>query len=207
MQNVIGKIKIGTVFVMDPTLKPKSAKPEEEEFTDAKILYFHPTATDIHEKRKQVGISEGIVSFFLPFTNNEEPIQCISTLNFTHVMKQVETDIWLNMVITHPETLYGPRQTAKEEMETIANTKFRANLFREEDSKIFYKLLDVYYRYFSLFHGTFRDLHQKHEDTFEQVMDDFTKNFEYHFFSKEFEKNFFWNLSLQGLFYCPIEKK
>ena len=111
------------------------------------------------------------------------------------------------MVITHPETLYGQRQTAKEEMETIANTKFRANLFREEDSKIFYKLLDVYYRYFSLFHGTFRELHQKHEDTFEQVMDDFTKNFEYHFFSKEFEKNFFWNLSLQGLFYCPIEKK
>ena len=59
--NVVGKIKIGSLFIMDPTLKPKSAKPEEEEFTDAKIMYFHPIQTDIHEKRKQVGISEGIV--------------------------------------------------------------------------------------------------------------------------------------------------
>lgn len=205
--NLIGKIKIGTVFIMDPTLKPKHQKPEEEEYTDAKILYFHPTATDIHEKRKQVGISEGIVSFFLPFTNNEEPIQCISTLNFTHVMKQVETNIWLNIVITHPETLYGVRPSQKEESETIANNKFRVSMFREEDSKIFYKLLDVYYRNFCLFHGLIKDLYQKYEDTFEQVLDDFTKNFEYHFFTREFEKNFFWNLSLQGLFYCPIEKK
>jgi hypothetical protein len=74
LPNIIGKIKIGTVFLMDPTLKPKHEKPEEEEYTDAKILFFHPTTTDIHEKRKQVGISEGIVSFFLPFTNNEEPV-------------------------------------------------------------------------------------------------------------------------------------
>lgn len=50
--NILGKIKIGSVFIMDPTLKPKTIKPEEEEFTDAKIMYFHPMATDIHEKRK-----------------------------------------------------------------------------------------------------------------------------------------------------------
>lgn len=123
-QGVIGKIKIGSIFVMDPTLKPQKEKPEEEEFTDAKIMYFHPISTDIHEKRKQVGISEGIVSFFLPFTDNQEPVECISTLSFTHVMKQVETNIWLNIVITHPETLYGPRQDPKEEAETIANNKF-----------------------------------------------------------------------------------
>lgn len=124
LQGVIGKIKIGSIFVMDPTLKPQKEKPEEEEFTDAKIMYFHPISTDIHEKRKQVGISEGIVSFFLPFTDNQEPVECISTLSFTHVMKQVETNIWLNIVITHPETLYGPRQDPKEEAETIANNKF-----------------------------------------------------------------------------------
>lgn len=80
-------------------MRPKTKKPEEEEYTDAKIMYFHPISTDIHEKRKQVGISEGIVSFFLPFSDNEEPIQCISTLTYTHVMKEVEKDIWLNIVI------------------------------------------------------------------------------------------------------------
>lgn len=34
---------------MDPTLKPTKERPEEEEFTDAKILYFYPQTIDIHE--------------------------------------------------------------------------------------------------------------------------------------------------------------
>ena len=51
-QSIISKIKIGSLFLINPTLKPKSAKPEEEEYTDAKILFFHPKSMDIHEKRK-----------------------------------------------------------------------------------------------------------------------------------------------------------
>ena len=205
--SILGKIKIGSIFALDPTFRPKAAKPEEEEYTDAKILFFHPKATDIHEKRKQVGISEGIVSFFLPFTQSEEPIQCISTLNFTHVMKEVEKDIWLNIVVTHPETLYGQRPDPKEEAETIANNKFHVSLFREEDSKIFYRLLDTFHNYFILFHGPMRELWNKAEEQFDNILEDFTKNFDHHFFTKEFERNFFWNIEFQGLFYCPIEKK
>ena len=122
-------------------------------------------------------------------------------------MKEIEKDIWLNIVVTHPDTIYGPKIDAKEEAETIANNKFHVSLFREEDSKIFYRLLDAFYKYFSLFHGTFRDLYNAHPAAFDSILDDFTKNFEYHFFAKEYERNFFWNLELQGLFYCPIEKK
>ena len=90
---------IGSVFIVDPTLKPKAKKPQEEEFTDAKIMFFYPPNIDIHERRKQCGISEGIVSFFQPFTSEEEPIECISTLQFTHLIKQVEPNIWLNIVL------------------------------------------------------------------------------------------------------------
>jgi hypothetical protein len=43
-------------------------------------LFFYPDTIDIHERRKQAGISEGIVSFFQPFTEEEDPIECISTL-------------------------------------------------------------------------------------------------------------------------------
>lgn len=50
--SIINKIKIGSLFFMDPTFKPQKAKPEEEEYTDAKIMYFHPNTLDIHEKRK-----------------------------------------------------------------------------------------------------------------------------------------------------------
>jgi len=52
LQGALSKLSIGSVFVVDPSRKPKSKKPQEEEFTDAKILFFHPPDTDIHEKRK-----------------------------------------------------------------------------------------------------------------------------------------------------------
>ena len=112
---MLDQIKIGSVFLVDPTLKPTKPKPQEEEFTDAKILFFYPQSVDIHEQRKQVGISEGIVNFFLPFSEVDRPIEVIATSTFTHVMKQVEPNLWLNIVIQHPESLYGVDQGSKED--------------------------------------------------------------------------------------------
>ena len=96
---MLNQIKIGSVFIIDPSLRPKSKKPNEDEFTDVKIMFYYPSNADIHEQRKQVGISEGIVNFFLPFSETESPIECIATSTFTHVLKQVEPSIWLNIVI------------------------------------------------------------------------------------------------------------
>jgi hypothetical protein len=45
-------MKIGSVFIMNPTFKPQKDRPEEEEYTDAKIMFFYPPTVDIHEKRK-----------------------------------------------------------------------------------------------------------------------------------------------------------
>ena len=42
VQDIFQKLTIGSVFLVDPTLKPKARKPAEEEFTDAKILFFYP---------------------------------------------------------------------------------------------------------------------------------------------------------------------
>ena len=39
---MLDQIKIGSVFLVDPTLKPTKVKPQEEEYTDAKILFFYP---------------------------------------------------------------------------------------------------------------------------------------------------------------------
>ena len=56
--------------------------------------------------------------------NEGQPIQCISTLHFTHVMKEIEKNIWLNIVVQHPEQLYNIKVDAVQESETIANAKF-----------------------------------------------------------------------------------
>ncbi len=98
--DLLSKIQIGSVFIMDPTLLPSGpGKPSEEDYTDCKIHFFFPSNMDIHEQRKQSGISEGIVSFFKPFSEIEAPIDCIATSTHTHVISQVEPNLWLNMVI------------------------------------------------------------------------------------------------------------
>lgn len=124
----------------------------------------------MHEKRKQVGISEGIVNFFLPFSKDGQPIEVIATTKFTHVMKEVEPSLWLNMVILHPEALYGApfseqgkaegeeqadggSRVSIDDGETIANKRFSYSLFSEDDSQIFYMVLEQYYAYYRLMHG------------------------------------------------------
>ena len=49
---MLAELKIGSVFIIDPTLKSEIRKPTEEDMTDAKILFFYPKSIDIYEKRK-----------------------------------------------------------------------------------------------------------------------------------------------------------
>jgi len=174
-------------------------------------LFFYPDSVDIHERRKQTGISEGIVSFFQPFTGDEDPIECISTLKYTHLTKQVEPDIWLNMVIQHPDTIYGERQSNDVEAETIANNKFQTSLFQEEDSKLFHKVLTQFHSFFCMFHGSLTSLVDRHFASdpalLQKIMTDFTHNFNKYFFSRDYVPNLMWNLCFPGFFYCPIDRK
>ena len=82
----------------------------------------------------------------MPFSRDDSPIECIATSKFTHVIKQVEPSLWLNMVIEHPEALYGKNQVSQAasdiDGETIANAKFTYSQFTEQDSKVFYLLLE-----------------------------------------------------------------
>ena len=163
-----------------------------------------------------MGISEGIVNFFKPFSEIEAPIECIATSTHTHVLSQVEQSLWLNIVIQHPEGLYGVEHRMEESGsqagETIANAKFQYSTFREEDSRILFQVLEQYYAFLKLFHGKLRgaiDHHTANQTMhlFRDQLTDFTLNFSKYYFVKDYTSNFFWNLCYQGFFYCPIDKK
>lgn len=81
----------------------------------------------------------------------------------------MEKDLWLNVVITHPEDLYGSNkgQADKDENalaggETIANADFQYSAFKEEDGKIFCKVINSFVNYWSLFHGPIAQCLEKH---------------------------------------------
>lgn len=136
-----------------------------------------------------------MIAFFAEFSQGE-PVEVISTLNFTHILKEMEPDIWLSMVILHPDKLYAYQNTAEaSKEETIANSEFQVSHFREEDSRVFHKLLDVYYNLFYLFHGKVQGLWESHNEQFAHILDDFTKSFDTYFFVADFRRNLMWNLN------------
>jgi len=131
----------------------------------------------------------------------------------------VEPSCWLNIVIQHPESLYGadparqgtPEDEESVDGETIANAKFQLSTFREEDSKILHLVVEQFYSYLQMFHGNVQEVVKKHRDddtlsVFRDQMTDFTSNFIKYFFNQEYSPNYFWNLCFQGFFYCPIDK-
>ena len=62
-----------------------------------------------------------------------------------------------------------------------------------------------------MFHGSFTLMAEKLFDTqpelFQNIINDFTHNFNRYFFSREYVKNLMWNLCFPGFFYCPIDRK
>mmetsp|Transcript_4718 Transcript_4718/g.8059 ORF Transcript_4718/g.8059 Transcript_4718/m.8059 type:complete len:190 (+) Transcript_4718:220-789(+) len=144
----------------------------------------------------------------MPFTEEDDPVECICTLQFTHLIKQVEKDKWLSLIIRHPEGLYGEKKPLEEEAETIANQKFQTSPFQEEDARIFMRVLENYHKFFCLFHGSITKVgEERGEEVLAKVMGDFTVNFEKYFFAADYAQNLMWSLCFQGFFYCPIDRK
>ncbi len=79
------------------------------------------------------------------------------------------------MVVQHPESLYCAGKGAsgedivqanQDDGETIANTQFQYNQFTEDDSQIFYQLLEQYYALIKLSHGYLADQIKYHKEDF-----------------------------------------
>jgi hypothetical protein len=73
-------------------------------------------------------------------------------------------------------------------------------------------VLDNFYAFIKLFVGSLRskiDCHAGSETlhVFREQMQDFTRNFQKYFFSREITQNYFWDLCFPGFYYCLLDKK
>ena len=93
------------VLIYNPTYLPKMKKPHEEDYQDAKLLFFYPEKKCIQEKRNNVGLIEGSIRFFNsqsePGAQDPSPKKgrfILATNIFTIIAKEVEKDFWLVVV-------------------------------------------------------------------------------------------------------------
>ena len=99
---------ISLVLLFNPKLVPKVPKPSESDFQDTKLLFYYPEdLVKPEEKRNQVGLIEGSYHFWDIFSsspNNENSnqangFQIIYLEDYIHILKEVENDFWLFLVI------------------------------------------------------------------------------------------------------------
>jgi len=185
-----------SAYIINPSLKPNKPKPIEEDFQDAKLLFYHPDTIQLNDKRSHVGISEGVVQFFGLFAETKG-YMLINSQNYTHVMKEVEPNYWLNLIFFHKE-LFDP---AEEDLEAKSHNKFS----QIEDS--FYEnIISHCYSIFSLFHGSFDMLFkQKTREETSILLKDYFIGYAKEFINAFSIDYFPWNIN--GFCYCPIDKK
>ena len=85
-------------FIFDPTLVPESARPTEEESSDAKIIYYSPSSACVEEKRSQVGLLEGLIGFTALFSGEDGPMKSMRTKQYVFSVLEAEPHTWLRAV-------------------------------------------------------------------------------------------------------------
>ena len=146
---------IEALYLYNPTLIPKKKKAYEEDIQDAKLLYYYPKDRRIEEKRNNVGLAEGMITFWGIFSNNENKTktQVIYLDQYVHIITNFETDYWLCIVLkshTKELTYYQNNNST--------NTYINVECFKFEKPNLSYVLCDKFVKhltmYIELFYGS-----------------------------------------------------
>ncbi|KAK2152106.1 hypothetical protein LSH36_339g00079 [Paralvinella palmiformis] len=87
-------ISLVNFFVFNPEFGPKEGEEHK------KILFFHPPATDIDTKIKNVGLCEAITKFTGTFT--DRPCQSLHTQKLRQLFYEPEPNYWVVLTVTVP---------------------------------------------------------------------------------------------------------
>lgn len=205
---------ISLVILFNPKLVPKTVKPSESDYQDTKLLFYFPDAIQPEEKRNQVGLVEGSFHFWDMFGdsfNENEATQAPASQilyldDYIHILKEVEKDFWLFIVIKPLVPGNSIKATDAEYLNSQVLT-FTESTFSEENC---FKFISHFYQTFFLFHGSFTSYFSVPENTmrpeFVPLMKDYMKNYLLlNSFSGETLNLLKYDFT--GVNYSPIDKK
>ena len=173
---------ISSLFIFNPTLKPAGDHPTEDDYKNAKIIYYHPEGAQLYEQQTHVGLAEGMCMFVQQFSSN--PLESIHTEKHTHILHQFEPNIWLCIVLHHPPST--DTFIKQQDLETHPHA-IKA-------------VAESYYKNFCLFHGTLSAFQYPADYlTLKHLLADYTSIF----LDEQTKKNELF----EGFYYCPLDRK
>ena len=144
------KLSFKTCFIFNPKLKSNKKKPSDDEKQDAKLLIYYPSCDEIIVKRSNMGIIEGTIQFNHSFNNLKEKEKLeknknkdsflLTELNSAfYYAQQFEKDYYIAIIVEKRAKILNLNE----------NSNYRVCIFRE--------IINNFYNYFYLFHGSLND--------------------------------------------------
>ena len=145
------KLSFKSCFIFNPNLKSNKKKPTDDEKQDAKLLIYYPSCDEIIVKRSNMGIIEGTIQFNHSFNNLKEKQKSekyknkteflLTELNSAYYFTQkFEGEYYLALIIEKRAKILNLNE----------NVNYRVCIFKE--------ILNNFYNYFYLFHGSIQDI-------------------------------------------------
>ena len=130
-------ITLHSFFIFDPTLKPISKKPTDEEIIEAQIIYYYPVNESMYQQRSNCGLVNGTYSVLNMFENKKNILSnfiIVELSNKVVFSKEVEFNKFICLII-----------------EKENNNNFHKN---EEYKRQYYNILiDHLYKTLIFYHG------------------------------------------------------
>ena len=143
------KLSFKSCFIFNPNLKSNKKKPTDEEKQDAKLLIYYPSCDEIIVKRSNMGIIEGTIQFAHSFNNltNKQKVEKYKNNDFLltelnsafYFAKKFENDYYIVFII----------EKNTKTLNLSENVNHRVSIFKE--------IINNFYNYFYLFHGSLND--------------------------------------------------
>ena len=142
------KLSFKACFIFNPSLKSSKKKPSDDDKQDAKLLIYYPSSDEMLVKRANMGIIEGTIQYHHSFNNLKEKKNkksknefLLSELNSAFYFTQnFENDYYLTIIIEKKNKILNINE----------NVNHRVSMFKE--------IINNFYNYFYLFHGSFNDI-------------------------------------------------
>jgi hypothetical protein len=104
---MLDNFSLKSVFIFDPSLRPKKKKPSDDEMQDSKLLYYYPNDEDLIVKRSNTGILEGSISFMDAFeqSDSNDKFIFVEMTRFFYLANIFQDNIYIGMILQKTNSL------------------------------------------------------------------------------------------------------
>ena len=143
------KLSFKSCFIFNPNLKSLLKKPSDDDKQDAKLLIYYPSCEEALIKRSNLGIIEGTIQFHHSFNKEKKNTKKDKT-NDEFLLAELNSSYYFSQKVEDEYYIAISVEKKTKNLNINENVNYRVSLFKD--------IINNFYNYFYLFHGTFKEV-------------------------------------------------